>query len=328
MAFNNPTANPQNRNVPIHSGVIVPNEGLVHTSILSKRISKKKIEELAIQKYRGCGQGIDFSDVMEFHCSKANAQRILKDCCGQRILFRSPKRTSPQRYYPSIIKADILENLKQKGNVPIQLTEVISSKAPLSILEEQKAQNLSDILYSFGRCPLYIHKLQLQLSLESRYYIDIQKTCSKHNKAKQHEEKIGTSIVKYLVYPNGKTMIFVACSNYPFKLEDESDVSIIYAFLGQVRDRLLYLMTDPHERIVPSIMKWILTGCDTNKDVTVSDKLQLTAINMQLKDADRVFRLYIKSLGDKAVYRVEESLKMRCSLVDVLRTIRSPSELR
>jgi hypothetical protein len=317
MSFNNRAAN-QNRNVPIHSKVIVPKEELVHIPILSKRISKKKIEELAIQKYRACGQGIDFSDVMELQCSKANAQRILKDCCGKRIFFRSPKRTNPQHYYPSIIKADILENLKQKGNVPIQLTEVISSKAPL---ETQKAQNLIDVLSSFGRYPLYIHKLQLQLSLESRYYTDIQKTSSKHNKSKQHEEKIGTSIVKYLVYPNGKTMIFIACSNYPFKLEDESDVSILYAFLGQVRDRLLYLMTDPHERIVPPIMKWILTGCDINKDVTVSDKLQLTAINIQLKDADRVFRLYIKSLGDKAVYRVEESIKMRCSIVDALHTI-------
>ena len=49
--------------------------------------------------------------------------------------------------------------------------------------------------------------------------------------------------------------------------------------------------------------------------------LQLTAINIQLKDADRVFRLYIKSLGDKAVYRVEESLKMRFSIVDALHTI-------
>ena len=226
------------------------------------------------------------------------------------------------------LKSDILKNLKQKSNVPIHLTEVISSKAPLSNIGEQKAQNLYDILYSFDRYPLYIHKLQLQLSLESRYYTDIQKTSSKHNKSKQHEEKIGTSIVKYLVYPNGKTMIFIACSNSPFKLEDESDVSIIYAFLGQVRDRLLYLMTDLHERIVPPIMKWILTGCDINKDVTVSDMLQLTAINIQLKDADRVFRLYIKSLGHKAVYRVEESLKMQCSIVDVLRTIRSPSELQ
>ena len=41
-----------------------------------------------------------------------------------------------------------------------------------------------------------------------------------------------------------------------------------------------------------------------------------------------MFRLCIKSLGDKAVYRVEESLKMRSCLIDVLHTIRSPSELQ
>jgi hypothetical protein len=138
MEFVNSVANPQNINVPIQSEVIVPNDELVHTRILLKRIPKKKIEELAIQKYRACGQGIDFSDVTEFRCSKANAQRILKDCCVQRILFRSPKRTNPQHYYPSILKADILENLKQKGNVPIHLTEVTSCKAHLSTLKEQK----------------------------------------------------------------------------------------------------------------------------------------------------------------------------------------------
>jgi hypothetical protein len=88
-------------------------------------------------------------------------------------------------------------------------------------------------------------------------------------------------------------------------------------------------VTDPHERIVPAITKWTLVGCDINKDIAVADMLQLTAINIQLKDAGRVFRLYIKSLGDKAVYRVEESVKVRSSLVDVLHTIRgSPSELQ
>jgi hypothetical protein len=121
-------------------------------------------------------------------------------------------------------------------------------------------------------------------------------------------------------------MVSVACSNNPFKLEDEADESILYSFLGQVRDRLLYLVTDPHERIVPPIIKWVLTGCDINKDITVTDMLQLSAINIQLKDADRVFRLYIKSLGDKAVYRVEESIKMRSSIIDVLNKIRSPCE--
>jgi hypothetical protein len=226
----------QDRNVLIQYEVIVPKDELVHTYILCKRISKKKIEELAIQKYRTCGNGIDFSDVMEFRCTKNKAQRILKNCRQQRIgkdgtvhaaiFIRSPKRTSPQHYYPSVLRADIFERLKQRGNVPIYVTEPSSSKAPLSGLEQQKAENLLDILFSLGRSPLYIHKLQLQLSLESRYYIDIQKSCSKYNKSKQHEEKIGTAVVKYLVYPNGKIMVFVACSNNPFKLEDEADESI------------------------------------------------------------------------------------------------------
>jgi hypothetical protein len=66
----------------------------------------------------------------------------------------------------------------------------------------------------------------------------------------------------------------------------------------------------------------------TEQDVTVTDRLQLTAPNIQLKDANRVFRIYIKSLGDKAVYRVEESVKLRSSIVDILHTIRSPSELQ
>jgi hypothetical protein len=85
-------------------------------------------------------------------------------------------------------------------------------------------------------------------------------------------------------------------------------------------------VTDPHERIVPPITEWILIGCDINKDITVSEMLQLSAINIQLKEADRVFRLYIKSLDDKAVYMVEESVKMHSSIIDVLNKIRSPSE--
>jgi hypothetical protein len=130
QATDNSLANLQNRNVLIQSEGIVPNDELVHMPILSKHISKKKVEELAIQRYGTCGRGISFSDViMEFRCSKDKAQRILKDCCHQRMgkdgtkhapsLFGSPKRTSPQRYYPSARRADIFERLKQRDNVPI-----------------------------------------------------------------------------------------------------------------------------------------------------------------------------------------------------------------
>jgi hypothetical protein len=44
--------------------------------------------------------------------------------------------------------------------------------------------------------------------------------------------------------------VYVACSDEPFKLETDNDVISLFAFLGQVRDRL-YLLSDVRERIVP-----------------------------------------------------------------------------
>jgi hypothetical protein len=211
-----------------------------------------------------------------------------------------------------------LDRLKQEDSIPIDLTGLTSSNTPLSTLEQHKAQNLLDALRLVCQSPPYIHKIQLRLSIDLRYYDDIQKDCSRQNREKQHEERIGTAVVKYSFYPNGTTMVYVAYSNNPFKLEDEIT---LYSFLGQVRDRLLYFVADPHERTVPPLTEWILTGWDINKDIAVTDMLQLSAPNIQLKDADRVFRLYIKS-GDKAVYRVEESLKMSSSIVDALDTIK------
>jgi hypothetical protein len=262
-----------------------------------KYITKDDIETITIRKYQANGRGITFEDVIkEFSVNKAEAQRKLKYFYNRKVLFTAKElileditllpNTSPQQYFPTCKKADVIEDLSKRKNVLVKPTEVTSSKtlfsqltsskallskvtssdaktasnASLSTLEGQKAQNLLDVLFSLGKCPLYIHKLQLQVSLPSRYYNDIQKNCSKYNKAKQHEEKIGSSNVKYLVYPNGKTMVYVASSNNPFKIDDESDESILYSYLGQVRDRLLYLVTDPNERAVPPITEWILTG--------------------------------------------------------------------
>jgi len=42
---------------------------------------------------------------------------------------------------------------------------------------------------------------------------------------------IGIAVVNYSVYPNGTTMVYVACSNNPFKLEDEADEISLYSFL-------------------------------------------------------------------------------------------------
>lgn len=53
--------------------------------------------------------------------------------------------------------------------------------------------------------------------------------------------------------------------------------------------------------------------------------MQLSAIDIQLKSADRVFRLYVKSLHDKAVYRCEESFVFsNTPLIEALDNIRNP----
>ena len=117
-------------NVPIPNKRDVPFHELVHNGPLQKCISKNKVEELAIEKYRKCGRGIKFINITrKFDCSKRKAQRILKDCCQKKIgktgnwhqpiLFRAVRRTSPQEYFPTSIKAEILEGLKKRKNVPI-----------------------------------------------------------------------------------------------------------------------------------------------------------------------------------------------------------------
>src|SRR5215212_5225348 len=174
------------------------------------------------------------------------------------------------------------------------------SKSPLSrSLELQKAQWLLDVLCSLGMYPLYIHKLHLQLSVAPEYYYtsttitrlpEIEK-----NKGKQHLERMARADVNFVVYPNGKVMISIACSNNPFKLETDEDEIILFSFLGQVRDRLITFLADRHERIVPDIMDWELTECDINKDIKVSDWFRFTGLKIHIRNLDHLFRIYIKS---------------------------------
>ncbi len=185
---------------------------------------------------------------------------------------------------------------------------------------QQKSQHFLDVLTSLPFVPLCIHKLQLQLSVNSESYEDFT-LFFKENKQKSqiHSERIGKAQgipnVKYVIYPKkGKIMVYVACSDKPFKLESDNDVNVLFAFFGQVRDRLLYLLSDVRERIVPDVMEWRLIQCDVNRDVEIDDKMQLTLPDMQLKYADRVFRLYVKSLHANAVCRGEESLKLNLLL--------------
>jgi hypothetical protein len=71
-------------------------------------------------------------------------------------------------------------------------------------------------------------------------------------------------------------------------------------------------------------MNWILKQCDLNKDIEIDDMAQLTFPDIQLKSADRVFRLYTKIIKGKAYCRGEESLTLNQILPEALDNIRHP----
>ena len=148
-------------------------------------------------------------------------------------------------------------------------------------------------------------------------------------RSKDHSERIdrvkGMPNVTYIIYPKGRVMVYVKCSEIPFRLETENEVSYLFSFLGQVRDRMIIWLHDVRETVVPSIMEWSLLQCDINRDVELT-KAQITLPDIQLKYVDRVFRLYVKSLGDKAVLRAEELLNLKQLLPEALYCILSPNK--
>jgi hypothetical protein len=219
------------------------------------------------------GKGIDFTDIVrECPYSKEKSQSILKDCCSERIdkrgelhkpiVFRAPTRTSPQQFFPNCMHVDIIADLKKRGNVLIHPTEV-SPPFPLlfppntlsNSIEHQKAQTFLQVLIQLPFAPPYIHKLQLMLHIDKEYYnMLIQGDECPRNRAKVHEEVIGRRNVVYTFSPNGTVEIAVKSSDTPFRLETDEDESVIFSFLGQVRDGLLYHVSDIRERLTPPIM--------------------------------------------------------------------------
>jgi hypothetical protein len=96
-------------------------------------------------------------------------------------------------------------------------------------------------------------------------------------------------------------------------------------FFGQLRDRLIAFLNDPHERIVPDIMEWYLTECDINRDIKVSDCLHYTGIKIQVKHFDHLFRIYVKAMGKDTVCRVEEEMHPNRPAIEAVNNIFNPN---
>ena len=231
------------------------------------------------------------------------------------------KNKNPQQYFPSCIKAEIIENLKKRktvhNNQEFRPLSTSFSFANSNVLQDKKAQIFLDVLLLIPHTPVYIHKLQLIFSINKQQI-------SKDSRIESHEEIIGRRHVKYTISSSGTVQIAIRSNNSPFRLEIELDESTLFSFFGQVKDRLLYLLTDVRELVVPAVTDWILIQCDVNKDIEIDEKGQLTLPDIQLKYADRVFREYVKIIQGKAYCRVEESVKLNKVLPEALDNIRQP----
>ncbi|MFY9794138.1 MAG: hypothetical protein WB988_03645 [Candidatus Nitrosopolaris sp.] len=154
--------------------------------------------------------------------------------------------------------------------------------------------------------PLFIHNIHLKLSIIPQCYQELDLPITSGNKGKKSTQVIGTSRIDYTFYPNGTVNVEVSCSNHPFRLHTEEDRSYLLVFFGQLRERLISILMDSHERTVPNVMEWELTECDINKDIKVSDSFHYTGLKIQLKHMDHLICIYVKSMGKNTVYRVEE----------------------
>ncbi|HXP52700.1 MAG TPA: hypothetical protein VN922_22285, partial [Bacteroidia bacterium] len=101
---------------------------VAHIMCTRKYIIKDKIEKIAIERYRQNGLGITFEDIKkEFLINKRKAQRTLKYLHEGDIIFTASdliseginilQNKSPQQYFPTCIKAVIIEDLGKRKNV-------------------------------------------------------------------------------------------------------------------------------------------------------------------------------------------------------------------
>jgi hypothetical protein len=305
---------------------------------LRKYKTKDIVEKIATEKYQQNGLGITFEDIeREFSINKVKAQRTLKYFHDRQVLFTANdlksegiivlKNTSPQQYFPSCIKAKIIEDLVKRNNVLVDPTEVDLLVPTSSNLVSATSNDLEGYLLPLlPQATIFLHNLQFKIEIDSECYPDLNLPSYDKNSGKRQSENIGASHVDYVLYPNGTVDIHVRCSNNPFKLETEIDRSRIIAFFGQIRDRLIILLRDERERIVPDIMDWQITEYDINKDIKGSHLLHFSAIKVQVKYHDRLFRIYIKSKGKETVSRVEESINPNKPALETINSIFNPTE--
>lgn len=217
---------------------------VAHVPIAGRQITRKTIEGLATEKYRSCGKGITFEDLQKrFSLRKTRVQRSLKHFHDCHVLFTGGdlisqgihliQNTNPQQYFPTCIKYDIVEDLKKRSrNVQVEPTGSNLSNlskvgdAISNIIEYHKVQGFLDVLNQLHFTELYIHRLQLTLSIDKEYYQTLARKDALINRAKRFEDIVGRRHVTYIFSPNGRVEISIRSSDTPFRIETEDSEEV------------------------------------------------------------------------------------------------------
>lgn len=236
-----------------------------------------------------------------------HAKNVLRHMKKAGILYTG-KRHKPQIYYLTECRSTIEWKNAHNG------VSVVDSN--MELLNEIKKQSLEGyVLPLLKGASAHIHRLQFKIEvMDGILYDDVYSYFSlpstrfeRQNGAKSFERRVGNYFVKFVLFPNSVIMVFANSSRHPHRLLTDEDHLNLLAFLGQIKQELCSAIQDRHERMIPPISQWLLTSCDINKDIRVSDNMHFTGLKIQVKHLDHVFRAYIKDMGDRTVCRVEES---------------------
>jgi hypothetical protein len=150
---------------------------------------------------------------------------------------------------------------------------------------------------------LYIHNLTFHVSLNNprptvdNPYDRLTQYCNlKENKTKEYEYRRGKTHVKFRAYPNNTVDIHISCSDNPFPLESQEDVTTLFCFIAGVHETLRVWLQDISNTITPPVHDWTFTRAEFNKDVPCSPALYFNGPNIQIRAAEGVFRIYTKAM--------------------------------
>jgi hypothetical protein len=275
------------------------------------------IEDLAIQKCRVNGTGItcyDLRDSMlpERKITLKQAQNTLYYHLKHGTLFTREKHI-PQQYFPTCLQSEILckSKVKDPTGTPDFYGDVLTVGGGLQPPQVTvKAKSMAEVWNNMPLTPLGIHKIQLKTHVDPGYLLTDVYTLQYPY---QHKEVIGSIHADYTIYAKGTVMAYLHCTKTPFRLATSTDIIHLFTVLSQARDRLLPLLCDTHEIIVPPLLDWNLVGCDIHKDIPITSALHIGGLGLDgttLEDAGRYFQMYIKRLGKNAVFRVEEAVSL------------------